>query len=55
MYGAGRKWHTELKNSCPDMIANELPDLGALDNMLHDLPLAVRSFTDEPELSLIHI
>jgi hypothetical protein len=31
------------------MVPNQLPDLDALDELLHDLPLAIRSFTDEPE------
>lgn len=46
---AGRKWHTELHQTYPDMVPHELPDLDTLDELLHDLPLAVRSFANEPE------
>ena len=46
---AGRKWHEELHKSQPEMVPHTLPDLERLDEMLHDLPLAVRSFVDEKE------
>lgn len=45
----GKSWHTELHKSNPVMVPHELPDLAALDELIHDLPLAVRSFADEPE------
>jgi hypothetical protein len=31
------------------MVPHQLPDLEALDKMLHDLPLAVRTYTDEAQ------
>lgn len=49
----GRKWHTELQASQQvNMVPSLLPSEAELEEMVRDLPLALRSVVDEPELYL---
>lgn len=46
---AGRPWHTAFHKKRPDLVPHPLPDEGQLQEMIHNLPLQMQSFTDEPE------
>lgn len=46
----GRAWHAGLRAGSPELVAHDLPDQQALQEMVQDLPLHVASFTDEAEL-----
>jgi SAM-dependent methyltransferase len=46
----GRAWHAGLRAGSPELVAHELPDQQALQEMVQDLPLQVASFTDDTEL-----
>lgn len=48
----GRAWHEEQRASEPEVDVHSLPDQDALQQLLWDLPLRLRSLHDEQHLYL---
>lgn len=46
----GKSWHEKLKKQSHDTVPHSLPSAESWKTMLFDLPLEIKSYTEEKEL-----